>query len=77
VQRIDPARNRVVKTLRFPGQKPSGIAASAGAIWVGADYGSEVRRLDPRSCRWSKVRTGQLGSSWLAAAAPSSGSRTL
>jgi hypothetical protein len=29
-----------------------------------------VRRLDPRTYRWSKVRTGQLGSSWLAAAGP-------
>jgi DNA-binding beta-propeller fold protein YncE len=42
VQRIDPNRNAVVKTLRFPGQKPSGIVAAGGAIWVGDDYGSEV-----------------------------------
>jgi virginiamycin B lyase len=30
VQRINPSTNRVVKTLRFPGAKPAGIAPAAG-----------------------------------------------
>jgi DNA-binding beta-propeller fold protein YncE len=67
VQRISPASNRVLKTVRFPaGVAPAGIGWAAGALWVGDDYGRSVFRLDPRTYRFTRVASGGQAASWIA-----------
>jgi virginiamycin B lyase len=68
VQRIDPARNRVVKTVRFPRTgKPAGVTWAAGAVWIGDDYGNSIYRLNPRTSKLVPVRSGGSGASWVVA----------
>jgi virginiamycin B lyase len=43
VERIDPAKNRVVRTLRLPGA--AGVVAAFGSIWATGQEG--VVRIDP------------------------------
>ena len=55
VQRISPVSNRVLKTVRFPaGVAPAGIGWAAGA------------RLDPRTYKLTRVRSGGQAASWIA-----------
>lgn len=47
VSRIDPVTGNA-STARV-GQKPMGIAAGGGAVWVADSSGGSVSKLDPRS----------------------------
>jgi YVTN family beta-propeller protein len=59
----------VVKTVTFPpGSLPAGIGYAAGALWVGDDHGSFVTRIDPRTYKLTRVRSGGAGASWIAVA---------
>ena len=69
MQRINPATNRVVKTVAFgAGALPAGIGFAGGALWVGDDHGRFVTRIDPKTFRLARVRSGGLGASWIATA---------
>lgn len=69
IQRINPATNKVVRTVIFPRtDKPAGIAWSSNAVWIGDDYGDSVYRLDSRTYKLKKaVRSGGTGANWVAA----------
>jgi serine/threonine protein kinase/sugar lactone lactonase YvrE len=47
IQRIDPATNRLVATLRVPVQKAE-LAVGAGSLWAVDSESSAVHRIDPR-----------------------------
>jgi YVTN family beta-propeller protein len=71
VSQVDPATNRVVRTIETPFVNAGGIVAAAGRLWVGNDSGAtKVLRIDPRTRR---VETFEAGSrpAFVAAAAGS------
>ena len=59
VSRINPATNRVVKTIKTGGQ-PSNFAVAADALWVGsnATSGQDVFRIDPATNTSTAVHVG-------------------
>ena len=65
--RINPATNRIVKTIKTGGQ-PSNFAVAADALWVGStrDARQDVYRIDPAtntSSRATSATTARAGSS--------------
>ena len=64
VERVDPARNRVVK--RFPLQFATGVVGAFGSIWAAG--GDGVLRIDPGTNR-VVARVPVEGAGWTAASA--------
>jgi DNA-binding beta-propeller fold protein YncE len=58
VVQIDPNFNRVLATVRVPGDGPWGIAATAGAIWAALPDKGAVARVDVRSHHVSLTPVG-------------------
>ena len=70
VARINPATNRVVKTIKTGGQ-PSNFAIAADALWVGsnATSGQDVYRIDPATNTSTTVHVGHDSPSGIIASA--------
>jgi YVTN family beta-propeller protein len=60
VTQVDPATNKVTKTLVVPEVQPGGIVAVGSQLWVGNDSSGEthVIRLDPVSGEAVRVEAG-------------------
>jgi YVTN family beta-propeller protein len=76
VSQVDPATNRVTRTIKTELVNAGGIVAAAGSLWVGDDSSgsTSVVRLDPRTGKQRKVNAGKrpafvtaaAGSVWVA-----------
>jgi YVTN family beta-propeller protein len=55
--RIDPAANRVTKTLAV-GQDPSGIAVGAGSVWLTSLPDAVLWRVDPKTSDTTRISVG-------------------
>jgi virginiamycin B lyase len=60
ITQVDPATNKVTKTVEVPDVQPGGIVAVGSELWVGNDSSGEthVIRLDPVSGKASQVEAG-------------------
>jgi streptogramin lyase len=60
VSRVDPGRNRVVKTLQLPTILPGGLVEAAGKLWVGNDTAGDTKvvRVDPKTYRVETFKGG-------------------
>jgi streptogramin lyase len=60
LSQINPATNRVMRTIHLPIATPGGITYAAGQLWVGDDESGQdtVLRVDPKSGHATKVHTG-------------------
>jgi streptogramin lyase len=71
VQRVDPDSNSVTDTIDDAGPVPDGLFAFEGAVWVAADEGTELRRIDPRTLEvtgpWVVSDQGSISDNQLAA----------
>lgn len=64
---IDPRTLRVVRRLDV-GPYPTGLAARAGALWVGfGREATEIARVDPASRTIERIPVGDRSPSWFAA----------
>jgi YVTN family beta-propeller protein len=76
VSQIDPATNKVVRTIATPFVNAGGIVDANGSLWVGNDASgdTELLRIDPGTGRITKVKAGDRpafvaaagGSVWVA-----------
>jgi YVTN family beta-propeller protein len=76
VSEVDPASNRVVKTVSTPFVNAGGIVAAAGSLWIGNDSSGDTTylRMDPRTGAVTKLTAGSRpafvaaagGSVWVA-----------
>ena len=57
IARIDPSRNRVLRTVRV-GRTACAVAVGGGAVWAIRYGADEVVRLDPKTLRLSRVPVG-------------------
>ena len=60
ITQVDPATNKVTKTVDVPDVQPGGIVAVGSELWVGNDSSGETQviRLDPVSGKASRVEAG-------------------
>jgi YVTN family beta-propeller protein len=60
ITQVDPATNKVTKTVEVPDVQPGGIVAVGSELWVGNDSSGEthVIRLDPVSGKARQVEAG-------------------
>jgi virginiamycin B lyase len=60
ITQVDPATNKVTKTVEVPDVQPGGIVAVGSELWVGNDSSGEthVSRLDPVSGKARRVEAG-------------------
>ncbi len=76
VSQVDPATNKVVRTIKTPFVNAGGVVDAAGSLWVGNDASgdTEILRIDPRTGRQTRVKAGNRpafvaaagGSIWVA-----------
>ena len=59
MSRINPATNRIVKTIKTGGQ-PSNFALAGDALWVGSNRqdGQDIFRIDPATNTSTAISTG-------------------
>lgn len=67
VSRIDPARNRVTRSLRV-GRSACTLAVGANAVWTVRYRANELVRVDPKTWRVRRLRVGKAPVDVLAAA---------
>jgi DNA-binding beta-propeller fold protein YncE len=60
ISKVDPATNRVVKTVSTPYVNPGGIVAAAGHLWVGNDSAgdSTALRVHPATLKVTEIEVG-------------------
>ncbi len=52
VRRLDPSTGRLRAVVRLPpGSSPAGLAGAAGAVWVAAEHGGTLLRIDTATNR--------------------------
>src|SRR5262249_36166585 len=60
VHRINPKLNKVRRRIRIPGAVgPANLRYAAGAVWVGAQVGRKIFRIDARTNRVTSIRVGE------------------
>ena len=59
VDRINPKLNKVRRRIRIPGAlSPANLRYAAGAVWVGAQVGRKIFRIDVHTNRVTSIRVG-------------------
>src|SRR5690349_5929038 len=59
VDRINPKLNKVRRRIRIPGfVGPANLRYAAGAVWVGAQVGRKIYRIDVRTNHVTSIRVG-------------------